>query len=117
MAFETLALTKSEDPVSAARQGDIGTVTEPMIMQQIPHVAAAVKKLKKGEYTKELIAESLPPRGTPPGTPGQPLKTRYFLAQVVDKTVGRMPTGAEVKYLLDFLVLQEKDPTALQRAQ
>jgi hypothetical protein len=117
MEFQTVALTQSDDPVSRPRMGDIGFVPEPALQQQMPHLAAAVKKLEKGAYTKQLIVENLPPRGVPPGTQGQPTKNRYFLAQVVEKKTGRMPTEAEVKYLLEMEALVSKDPGAFQRTQ
>ena len=117
MEFQTVALTKSDDPISAPRMGDIGFVPEPALQQQMPHLAAAVKKLDKGAFTKQLIVENLPPRGVPPGTPGQPMKNRYFLAQLVEKKAGRMPTEAEVKYLVEMEALVSKDPGAFQRIQ
>jgi parvulin-like peptidyl-prolyl isomerase len=115
--FETVALTDSEDPVSGPRNGDIGLVPDAMLQQQMPNLAAAVKKLKVGEYTRTLVEQKLPPRGTMIGTPGQQLETRYFIAQLVENKVGRVPTFEEVKPLMEMVSLQEKDPGAFQRIQ
>ncbi len=116
LPFETVALTDSEDPISGPRNGDIGTIQEGLLTQQMPTLSIEVKKLKPGEYTKTLIPEKLAPRGKMQSQ-GQPMETRYFIAQLVDSKVGRVPTFEEVKPLMEMISLQEKDPGAFQRVQ
>ncbi|MGC8668680.1 MAG: peptidylprolyl isomerase [Chthonomonadales bacterium] len=113
LPFETVALTQSEDPVSGPRSGDVGFVAE----QQIPGpVLQAVKKLKPGEYTPQIIPAKVNPWNVAPG-PGAPVETRYFIAQLVDKKVGRIPTMEEVRPLLENAAIEQKDPGAVQRVQ
>lgn len=113
LPFETVALTQSEDPVSGPRSGDVGFVAE----QQIPApVLQAVKKLKPGEYTPEIIPAKVSPWNVAPG-PNAPLETRYFIAQLVDKKVGRIPTMEEVRPLLENAAVQRKSPMSIMRVQ
>lgn len=109
VSFETVALTKSEDPRSRERSGDIGFVND---LQLPPALLAAVRNLKPGEYTQKVVKAALPPTGQPAVEGATP---HFFLAQLVEKTPPRTAPMEEVRPLVETLVLQDKDPNAGQR--
>lgn len=112
VAFETVALTKSEDPSSKAKSGDIGMIPANQLPREL---LAAVKKLKVGEYTKMVVEANLQMRNPATGQPsGQNIK-RYFLAKLEEMKPARTPPLQEVRPLIQQQVIQEKDPGFAQR--
>jgi parvulin-like peptidyl-prolyl isomerase len=109
VAFETVALTQSEEPNSKAKSGDIGNVPQGALP---PQLLAAIKDLKPGEYTKTPIKMG---GVTTPGQPAAP--SQFLIAQVVEKIPGVPPTLDEAKYVVERVLMQEKDPNFAQRVQ
>jgi len=110
VAFETVVLTQSEDPNSKAKSGDIGVVPQGALP---PDFLAAIKDLKPNEYTKTAIKLG----GTAPaaGQPAPPVQ--YLIAQVVEKLPGKTPSADEAKYVVERVLLNEKDANWGQRIQ
>jgi parvulin-like peptidyl-prolyl isomerase len=115
VAFETVALTQSEDPQSRGQNGDIGTMPANGLP---PPFVAAVKNLKPGQYAPQVIPTQAPKRGAEvqPGTQ-PPMETRYFLLQLVEKIPGKVPTLEEARMVAEGFLLQQKDRSALMRLQ
>jgi parvulin-like peptidyl-prolyl isomerase len=115
VSFETVAMTKSEDPASRSRNGDVGF--RPLLALPEP-LRNAVKSLKPGEFTKTPVKTEVAvnsPAGVGAGaTPGG---VRYLLAQVVERKPERTAKPEEVKPLLETLLLQQKDPNANNRVR
>jgi len=104
--FETVALKESDDPVSGRNSGDIGWQPDVQIPQPI---LQAVKNLKAGDFTKQLI--KAPSAASAPGAPPQ---DHYFLAQLVEKRPGRTPTFEEIRLFCENLYMQQTEPMAFQ---
>jgi parvulin-like peptidyl-prolyl isomerase len=109
VAFETVALTQSEEPNSKSKSGDIGNVPQSALP---PQMLLAIKDLKPGEYTKTPIKMG---GATVPGQPAAP--SQFLIAQVVEKIPGVPPTPEEAKYVVERVLMQEKDPNYGQRVQ
>ena len=109
VAFETVALTQSEEPNSKAKSGDIGNVPQTALP---PQMLAAIKDLKPGEYTKAPIKMG---GATVPGQPAAP--SQFLVAQVVEKIPGVAPSPDEARYVVERVLMQEKDPNYAQRVQ
>lgn len=110
VAFETVALTQSEEPNSKAKSGDIGVVPQSALP---PQMLAAVKDLKPGDYAKTPIKT-----GGTAATPSQPAPpTQFLYAQLVEKLPGKAPTVDEAKYIIEGFLMREKDPNHAQRVQ
>ena len=116
IVFETVALKYSEDVVSGPKGGDVGEVPDVYIPQPL---LKAIQGLKPGEYTRSVVAATVPKPPAPGQQPGQPTgtETRYFLAQLVEKKTGTTPTRDEVRLLLENMLARQRDPQAFQRVQ
>jgi parvulin-like peptidyl-prolyl isomerase len=115
VAFETVALTQSEDPQSRAANGDIGTMPADALPQSF---VAAVKDLKPGQHTPQVVQAEAPRRDVPPGPDGRPqMENRFFILQLVNKIPGKTPTLEEARMVAESALLQQKDQGALQRLQ
>ncbi len=109
VAFETVALTQSEEPNSKAKSGDIGIVPQGGLP---PQFLAAIKDLKPNEYTKSAVRMGAQPAA------GQPAPSSQFLiVQVVEKLPGMPPSVEEATYIIERYLLNEKDPNFAQRIQ
>src|SRR6185436_872174 len=80
-------------------------------------ILEAVKKLKPGEYTKQVVKAEVPAGGAPPSATAVPKEPHFFIVQLVEAKTGRVPTLEEVKPLLENYSIQQKDPGAFQRVQ
>ena len=111
LSFETVALTQSEEMSSRAKSGDIGTIPR----ANVPvNILAAVKDLKNGEHSKEIVTVAASDIG---GAGQQTAATgpHYMLVQLVEKIPGTLPTFEEVRYLAELQVMGQKDSNALQK--
>jgi parvulin-like peptidyl-prolyl isomerase len=110
VAFETVALTQSEEPNSRNKSGDIGNVPQGAMP---PQLLDAVKDLKPGEYAKKPVKLG----GAAPvaGQPAPP--SQILIVQLVEKLPGKPPTPDEAKFIMQRYMLQEKDPNFGQRIQ
>ncbi len=113
VAFETVALSMSEDPLSRQKNGDIGMLPETAIPAAL---TAAVRGLKPNDYSKAPIRVDTPNPQAAPGTPPQ-VATRYFLAQLVERKASRTPAIDEVRPIVEYQALMAKDPGAQARIQ
>jgi hypothetical protein len=111
ISFETVALTQSEDPVAKARSGDVGFLAEPTIPKPL---LDAIKALKPGEHTKQAVKVEAP-RPAAPGQPAPPVAPHWFVAQLVEIKEPRQIPLEEVKYGVENVVINRKDPNAGQR--
>jgi parvulin-like peptidyl-prolyl isomerase len=109
ISFETVALTQSEDPVAKARSGDVGYLPEPTIP---PALLSAIKMLKPGEYSKQIVKVDAPPPGAPNQRRAGP---HFFVAQLVEVKEPRQIPFEEVRYGVENVVINRKDPNAGQR--
>jgi hypothetical protein len=112
MPFETVAMTKSEDTDSAPKQGDIGMRPDNTLPADLLN---AIKNLKPGEYTQKPVKVSLAQSPQAPTTTAN--KPHWLIAQLVDKKVGVMPSLDEVKGMMQFVAIRQKDPGSYQRMQ
>jgi len=116
VAFETVALKHSEDPVSGPRSGDVGTVPEQYLTNLVPGILAVVKKLKPNEYHKGVIKQELTEAG-PTGQPSAKKTVHYYLVQLVERTEGKTPTFEESRFVLENARLLQKEPGAFDKAR
>lgn len=111
VAFETVALTQSEEP-SQKQSGDIGFVPDdPNVVPEA--LLKEIRKLKPGEWTKSVVKAM----GTPPNAPAAPLSPRYYLLKLEEVKPERYPTLDEVRPLIESLALTRKDPNAQLRVR
>ena len=116
VAFETVALKHSEDPVSGPKSGDVGTVPEDYLQRMAPGILDAAKKTKPGEYHKGIVKQEIA-EGAAPGQPGSRKVTHYYLVQVVEKNEGKTPSFEDSRYLLENARLGQKEQTAVVKAR
>jgi parvulin-like peptidyl-prolyl isomerase len=108
VAFETVALTQSDDEISKKRQGDMDEIPSTSIP---PDLMAVLKKLKPGEYAKQAVMVKRPSQ-----TSGQP-ETNYVIPKFIEMKPGVPPTPEEAEPQVLQRLLMQKDPSALQRVQ
>jgi hypothetical protein len=116
VAFETVALKHSEDPVSGPKSGDIGEVPEPDLERMAPAIYAVAKKLKEGEYHKGIVKQSLAMAG-PTGQPTGQMVPHYYLVQLVKRTIGATPSFEDSRFLLENARFLQREPGAIQKAR
>jgi hypothetical protein len=111
VAFETVALTQSEDPMSKPKGGEIGTVPSTQIPAKL---LDAIKDLKPGEYTKQAVEVSQNSQQNPPGA-NIPGGKHFLLAQLIEKKPGTPVSFEEAKPICLFDLINKKDPNAFAR--
>jgi parvulin-like peptidyl-prolyl isomerase len=110
VAFETVALTQSEDKASAAKNGELPPLADNPSNTYIHAIVSAAETLKPGGYTQQAL--TVPP---PPNQKNG--KTVYFIVQLIEKMPGLTPSFEEARPILEDAALQQKDPNALERVQ
>ncbi len=116
VAFETVALKHSEDPVSGPRSGDVGTVPEEYLRNLVPGILAVVQKMKPKDIHKAIIKQELTEAG-PGGQPSGTKTMHYYLVQLVERTEGKTPTFEESRFVLENARLLQKEPGAFEKAR
>ncbi len=109
--FETVALTQSEDPISKGKGGDIGTIPQTSLPVGILN---AVKDLKEGEYTKQVLKLSASEISSN-ANPAAGNAPHFLLVQLVKKINGVTPSLEESRMLVERSLIDEKDRGAFQR--
>jgi len=109
LPFQTVAFTSSDDPRTKQASGDIGTIPQTNLP---PAMLAAIKDLKPGEYTKEVLKLSASDIGGQAANGGAP---HFMIVQMVKKVDGSVPTFEDAKLFVERNVIDQKDHNAFVR--